>query len=104
MRRPAVAGQFYAGDPAGLRRQVEDSFTSPLGPGAIPRLKKGPRRVVGGVSPHAGLMFSGMVAAHFYARLAEDGFPETFVIIGPNHSGSGSGIALLMDDFETPMG
>ena len=105
MRRPAVAGQFYAGDPEGLRRQVEDSFTSPLGPGVIPRLmKKGPRRVVGGVSPHAGLMFSGMVAAHFYARLAEDGFPETFVIIGPNHSGSGSGIALLMDDFETPMG
>jgi AmmeMemoRadiSam system protein B len=54
--------------------------------------------------PHAGLMFSGMVAAHFYARLAEDGFPKTFVIIGPNHSGSGSGIALLRDDFETPMG
>ncbi len=104
MRRPAVAGQFYASDRESLRRQVEECFLSPHGPRAVPKLKKGPRKIAGGIAPHAGLMFSGMVAAHLYARLAEDGFPRTFVIIGPNHSGSGSGIALLTDDFETPMG
>ena len=104
MRHPAVAGQFYEGDERALRTQIEDCFKGPLGPGGVPQLKKGPRKVIGGVAPHAGYMFSGMVASHLYSRLAKDGFPETFVILGPNHTGRGSGIAITTDDFETPLG
>ncbi len=33
-----------------------------------------------------------------------DGFPETFVIIGPNHYGTGSPVATTTDDFRTPLG
>jgi len=104
MRHPAVAGQFYAGDEKTLRAQIERCFTGPLGPGKVPKL--GPRKgeVIGAVSPHAGYMYSGMVAAHTYARIVEDGFPKTFVIIGPNHTGLGSGIATMRDDWETPLG
>ena len=104
MRSPAVAGQFYAGDEKGLRREVEECFKGPLGPQRLPSKGDGTRKIIGGVSPHAGLMFSGSVAAHLYDAIATDGAPSTFVIIGPNHTGSGTGIALTTEDFEMPMG
>ncbi len=104
MRRPSVAGQFYEGDAKSLRNQIETCFVGPLGPGRIPQLAKGKRVIMGGVSPHAGYMYSGMVAAHLYSRLADDGFPSTFVILGPNHTGRGSGIAITTEDFQTPLG
>lgn len=104
MRRPAVAGQFYAGDRPGLMREVEECFKSPLGPQRLPSPGKGPRRILGGVAPHAGFMFSGGVASHLYAEIASDGVPKTFLILGPNHTGRGSSIALSTEDFETPLG
>src|SRR5512136_1640696 len=100
MRRPSVAGQFYAGDEESLRKQVETCFLGPLGPGKIPKVNpQRQNRVLGGVSPHAGYVYSGMVAAHLYSRIAEDGFPQTFVILGPNHTGRGSGMAISTEDF-----
>ncbi|UCE45078.1 MAG: MEMO1 family protein [Methanobacteriota archaeon] len=104
MRSPAVAGQFYAGSRKDLVAQIEECFKSPLGPQAIPKVQDGPRGIIGAMSPHAGYMFSGPVAAHLFSSIAADGFPETFVMIGPNHTGAGSGIALTLEDFETPMG
>jgi len=104
LRYPAVAGQFYAGDEATLRKQIEHCFLGPLGPGRLPKLGSGGRRILGGVAPHAGYTYSGMVAAHLYARIAEDGLPKTFIVIGPNHTGMGSGLAVSSDDFETPLG
>jgi AmmeMemoRadiSam system protein B len=104
VRYPAVAGQFYAGKEASLRREVEACFNSPIGPGHLPKLESGPRNIVGVVVPHAGLVYSGPVAAHVYAALAKDGFPETFVILGPNHNGIGAGVATTDEDFETPFG
>jgi AmmeMemoRadiSam system protein B len=104
MRHPAVAGQFYAGDETGLRDEIERCFMSPLGPKRLPSPGKGRRRIKGGIAPHAGFMFSGGIASHLYAEIAEDGVPKTFVILGPNHTGRGSGIALSSEDFETPLG
>lgn len=104
MRRPAVAGQFYSGDKEGLTREVEECFKSPLGPGRLPSPGKGPRRILGGIAPHAGYMFSGGVASNLYSEIASDGVPKTFVIIGPNHTGHGTGIAISKQDFETPLG
>jgi hypothetical protein len=50
-------------------------------------------------------MYSGPVAANGFARLAADGNPETFVILGPNHTGYGSGVSILTDGaWETPLG
>ena len=104
MRRPAVAGQFYEGDERALRKQIAACYLGPLGPGRLPELKAGPRNVLGGVAPHAGYMFSGMVAAHLYSRIAADGFAKSFVVIGPNHTGMGSGMAITLEDFQTPFG
>jgi hypothetical protein len=75
-----------------------------LGPGIKPVLKKGERTIKGAVVPHAGYMYSGPVAAHVYAEIAADGFPDIFVILGPNHTGLGSGIALCTETYRTPLG
>ena len=87
-----------------MRREVEACFNSPIGPGHLPKLESGPRNIVGAVVPHAGLVYSGPVAAHVYAAMATDGFPDSFVIIGPNHNGIGAGVATTVEDFETPFG
>ncbi len=87
-----------------MRREVEACYNSPIGPGHLPKLESGPRNIVGAVVPHAGLVYSGPVAAHVYAALAHDGFPDTFVILGPNHNGIGAGVATTDEDFETPFG
>jgi hypothetical protein len=104
MRYPAVAGSFYSAKESALRQQIEDSFTSKIGPGSIPVLGKGRGSIVGAVVPHAGYVYSGPVAAHVYGQIAKEGFPETFVIIGPNHHGTGSGVAMTTEDFITPLG
>lgn len=104
MRFPAVAGQFYAGTKDALIEQVERCFRHPLGPGSLPGEREGTNRMRGLVSPHAGYPFSGPVAAHGYKALAEDRRPETFIVLGPNHHGVGSGISLGFDDFSTPLG
>ena len=105
VRRAAVAGQFYSSSKSALIRELEHCFMSPLGPGKLPEVvKDGPRRIAGAVVPHAGLVFSGPVAAHVYAQMAADGMPETVVVIGPNHTGYGKAVSASSEDFETPLG
>jgi len=99
-----VAGAFYAGSKEALLRQIEASYRHPFGPGKAPSAKRGPRAIKGLVVPHAGYMYSGPVAAHAYAALAEDGLPEHFVILGPNHHGVGAPVALCPEDHLTPLG
>ena len=70
-RPPAVAGQFYYGTAERLTSQVEQ-YTS----------KEAVReKVIGAISPHAGLMYSGHVAGAVYSSIS---FPGTFVLLGPN--------------------
>lgn len=103
MRAPAVAGKFYPQGEKQVRQEIGRLFDSYAG--GAPKLNEdGPRDIVGMVVPHAGYTYSGPVAAHAYAALAKDGFPETFVVLGPNHSGFGSPVAMTTEDFETPMG
>jgi len=106
MRRyAAVAGQFYAGSRERLIRQIEGCYLSPLGPGSVPKpLPHGKREIKGAIVPHAGYVYSGPVAAHTYSAIAADGVPETIVILGPNHTGLGSGIAVTNETFVTPLG
>ncbi len=105
MRKPAVAGQFYPASRKKLKRDIERSFKHALGPGTVPEsLQPGTGKVLGGVFPHAGYMFSGPIAAHSVGAFIESGFPDVFVVIGPNHTGMGSGIALSDQDFKTPLG
>lgn len=106
IRRPTQAGAFYEGDAESLKKQVEGCFLHKLGPQKLPVVNKtGPRRILGLVCPHAGYMYSGHVAALSYFELASDGKPDTVVILGPNHTGLGSPLAVMNDGvWRTPLG
>lgn len=105
-RRPAVAGMFYDADPEALTESIEECFLDRLGPGRLPQIsQRNERRILGLVSPHAGFMYSGSAAAWTYDALANDGVPDTAVILGPNHHGLGEVIAVsLADEWITPLG
>ena len=106
IRKATVANAFYAGTKSELNNQLVECFTSRFGPGQVPKTAEhGPRKILGIVSPHAGYMYSGAVAANGYAKLAIDGLPEAFVILGPNHTGYGSGVSIMTEGgWETPLG
>jgi MEMO1 family protein len=106
MRKPAVAGSFYPGSFTGLQRQIEDCFKHPLGPGTLPgEAKSAERHTLGLVSPHAGYIYSGPVAAHGFSRIAAEKKPGTVVIVGPNHRGLGAAVAVGREGtWQTPLG
>jgi AmmeMemoRadiSam system protein B len=91
-RSPAVAGQFYQGSALRLKQQVEQYVDS----GAAKE------RVLGVVSPHAGLVYSGPVAGAVYSAVS---MPATFLLLGPNHTGLGPQISLMdSGEWEIPTG
>ncbi|MEE8358041.1 MAG: MEMO1 family protein [Candidatus Hydrothermarchaeales archaeon] len=105
VRSPSVAGQFYKSEPEGLKKQIESMFLHHLGPGKLPEEDgKRERDIVACVVPHAGYMYSGPAAAHVYFELARQKKPETIIILGPNHTGYGSGIATTKEPWNTPLG
>jgi len=100
---PAVAGRFYPASETSLRNAIEDCFTHPLGPG-LPGDEGSSRNISGAVAPHAGYMASGMNAAHVYKKIKEDGLPDAYVIIGPDHHGVPYGAVMCSEPYLTPFG
>jgi len=93
MRMPAVAGQFYPLNPRTLRKDIKSYLSG---------IEISPdQAITGAVVPHAGYMYSGRTAAHVYAVLPN---ADTFVIIGPNHTGYGSAVSVSSDTWSTPLG
>ncbi len=106
LRKPAVAGSFYAGDSKSLNRQIENCFLHKIGPGKIPLVNpKRQNNIIGLISPHAGYMYSGPVAANGFYKIALDGKPDTIIILGPNHRGFGEDISIMAEGkWKTPLG
>jgi AmmeMemoRadiSam system protein B len=92
IRRPAVAGRFYPGDPSALLADVR-SYLSPTEK-TIP--------AIGCVVPHAGYIYSGHVAGAVFARL---NIPRRCIVLCPNHTGMGQPLAVMSEGaWETPLG
>ncbi len=91
MRATAVAGMFYPREPSHLEQLLEKFFakTKPEG---------NPRGIV---SPHAGYVYSGQVAACAFGTIPP-GFSGTFVVIGPSHRGYINCVS--EESWETPLG
>ena len=105
MRKPIVAGQFYAGSDDSLKKQIGECFLNSRGPGKLPVITKDKKNILGVVVPHAGFIYSGAIASHAYYQLVTNGFADTFIILGPNHTGRGSGVAIMTEGiWETPLG
>jgi len=101
-REPAVAGTFYPADPNRLGPLVDALLT---GATAVPRpdgLAGSP--VLGLLAPHAGLAFSGAVAASSW-RLAGEIEPTTIVLAGTDHQAWASGVGVWTGGpWKTPLG
>jgi AmmeMemoRadiSam system protein B len=92
-RRPAaVAGSFYPGSAAELRRM--------LGLMVEPKRKKA--KAIAVICPHAGYIYSGAVAGAVYSSVE---LPETAVILAPAHRPQRPAFAIMTEgEWETPLG
>jgi len=92
IRGSVVAGQFYPGSSDALKRMIGSMVDD--------RVEK--VEAVGLVSPHAGYIYSGVVAGAVMSRVK---FKDTFVILGPNHTGRGKAFSIMTKGvWETPLG
>ncbi|MBM0104539.1 AmmeMemoRadiSam system protein B [Steroidobacter sp. S1-65] len=98
VRSPAVAGLFYPGDPAELRDSVSEYLAqAPTVAGPAPKAL---------IVPHAGYIYSGVIAAAAYAQVAHQRRQiRRIVLIGPSHRVYLRGMAApAAEILQTPLG
>jgi len=96
VRRPAVAGRFYPGDPNELLAEVRAYLAQSTSN------EPAPLAAVGCIAPHAGYMYSGHVAGAVFARVE---IPERSVVLCPNHTGVGHALSIMSEGaWKTPLG
>jgi AmmeMemoRadiSam system protein B len=86
-RPPGVAGMFYPASDAERESVVDELFEG------LPEVR--PRMVSAAMVPHAGLRYSGRIAADVWRRIE---LPETVLIIGPKHTADGVDWAVAPHD------
>jgi AmmeMemoRadiSam system protein B len=97
-RHPAVAGRFYSADKETLRKDIENLFGS-----CVKSSVQGRIRAV--ISPHAGYIFSGRVAASAFSSIDRNADYRNIFIIGSSHVMSFEGASVYYTgDFITPLG
>lgn len=97
MRRLSVAGTWYPRESTALAREV-DRYVSEADVDPIPS------RLHAVIAPHAGLIYSGPVAAHGY-KLARETAYATIVLVGPSHFVPFRGVSIwARGAWETPFG
>ncbi|MCL0041249.1 AmmeMemoRadiSam system protein B [Dehalococcoidia bacterium] len=91
-RNPIVAGKFYPGTHTSLQAEIERLIDVDVAK----------ERVIGLISPHAGYAYSGAVAGATFSRVE---FKDTFVILGPSHTGRGAAFSVMTEGtWRTPLG
>lgn len=96
IRRAAVAGSWYPGTASALAAAVDRHLA--------PATDQVAGDLIALVAPHAGLMYSGPVAAHAYRLLCGRQF-KVVVLVGPSHFVGFEGVAVYRaGGFETPFG
>ena len=97
VRPPAVAGMFYPDDPRELKQQI-DFFLQNLEDRPIVG------EIYGIISPHAGYLYSGQVAAAAYRQLLSRDY-RYVAVVSPSHREYFNGISVLPAvSYETPLG
>ena len=97
-RQPAVAGQFYPGNAGELRSVLKDLYSHAVPP-------KGIENIAAIISPHAGYVYSGGVAASAFNQLDSKRRYDNIFIIGPSHHVGFEGASVYTaGNFVTPLG
>lgn len=97
-RQPAVAGSFYPSNPAEIQRMLKQFF-------AKAPAHETDLNVMAIISPHAGYVFSGEVAAASFNQIDSAKHYKTIFIIGSSHRNSFSGASVYsIGNYITPLG
>jgi len=92
IRNPVVAGQFYPASTSQLETMIRGMVNE----------KAAKEEVIGLIAPHAGYIYSGSVAG---ATISKIRFKDTFILIGPNHTGEGKPLSIMTKGaWNTPLG
>lgn len=96
-RQPCVAGKFYPGSANELKEELEQFFSNALPP------KQGHLRAI--VTPHAGYVFSGQVAATAFNQINSNDEYERIFLIGSSHQTYFDGASIYnKGNYITPLG
>ncbi len=106
LRRSTHAGSWYPGSKRDLLKSLKDYFMDKkFGPNEEPHtLNEDKRSILGGVSPHAGMTFSGPCAAYTYLNLFREKIPDVVVVLGTDHVGYHKIALMKKGEWETPLG
>jgi len=97
IQKAVVSGSFYPAEPVLLAGQISKYMND-----AKPQTIEGD--IIALISPHAGYIYSGPVAAYGYKAISGRRY-DTVVIIGISHRVVFDGVAYLdKDSYETPLG
>lgn len=97
IRQPAVAGQFYPGQPVTLAKNLAEMFSKADKPDIA-------GHIYGLIAPHAGYMYSGQVAAYAYKAIQGLDYADV-IVISPCHVEAFPGAAVYPGDaYNTPLG
>jgi AmmeMemoRadiSam system protein B len=100
IRAAAVAGTWYPASADALRSAVERHLADADASSSV----AGDSSIIAIVAPHAGLVYSGPVAAHAY-RLLRGRELDLVVLVGPSHFVPFDGVAVYpRGGFATPLG
>ena len=101
IRQSTSAGTFYPGEKDKLLELLGAAYA---GAGAKDPEVVRSKDVSCGISPHAGIVFSGGPAARLYSEISK-AMPSRFIVIGPNHQGVGGPVSVMEEgEWATPLG
>lgn len=94
-RDAVMEGRFYPATKEKIFKQLRE--IEMVGKYDVPSIR--PDQIFGAVLPHAGHVYSGYQTIPFFQLLRNQQlYPETFVIVHPNHTGIGPGCAVADAD------
>jgi len=97
IRSSSIAGSWYPGEPQVLKSDINKYLDA----ASIPEI---PTKPVAIISPHAGYIYSGPIAAHSYKTLLGHKY-STVVVISPSHRSYFPFISVWPDGgYDTPLG
>lgn len=100
IRKPVVAGSFYPADAGRLKKLIAEYLSS----AGEAQERVDPDKITGIISPHAGYVYSGPVAAYGFNYLAGCRI-NNFIVIAPSHRGRFNGASIIPEGmFRTPLG
>lgn len=98
-RKAAVAGQFYPGNKSELKKQLSELFQK------TKTEQSEKRKLQAIISPHAGYVFSGEVAASAFNEIPENSNYKRVFVIASSHQYYFNGASIYCEgDYETPLG